>query len=1012
MRTPIRLPGRTRFLSPLTAAAIAVSLLSPLGAAAPVAASPARPAATHSAAWSAPQGPVTGTACSPSCDLYAVTGTMPAASLPGAPAAGIAVWGYNTSGAAATAPGGPTLVVNQGDAVAITLHNVDVPSATSLMIAGQPIIPDTTGVTQTNATTYSIPAGVLNAGTYLYEAGLTADGPRQVAMGLYGALIVRPTGAPGQAYAATSTAFDDEAVLVLSEIDPALNASPASFEMSGFAPKYWLIDGKAYPNTDPIATDVGRRVLLRYVNAGLQHHSMGLLGTHQAIIATGAQPAANASTVVAETVPAGGTLDAIVSVPAGAPAGTKYALFDAAMHTDNMGVSTGGVIDFGGMLAFMTVGGTATSGGGGPVTSGVSLSPNPSNGSASVTLSATVTASAGANLTGAEYFVDSFGANGTGTAFTPAPGGPSAAINATITVAQLAALSPGNHTFYVHGQDSSGTPGPTWGAFASAVLNLDKAGPAISGMSLTPSVDNGTANVQLQATASDVATGNQNVTAAEYSIDGGSATPISISTPATVVSLSATIPAATVLALPDGNHTVAVRAQDALGNFGAPGSISLRVDKSAPGTSAVSAQPNPNNGTLGVQITSGGAFYVRIDATVADPSSGGVSSNVTAAEYFFDTVGANGSGGAMIPADGSFNSPSELVYGAVDLIHINALSTGTHTIYVHGRDAAGNWGATTSTSFLIDRTSPTFTGISLAPNPTNGAPVVTLTPLGAADAGGAGVGGGEYWINPPTNTTPAPGSGTQFSGATASIPVAALATGTYTVSARIRDAAGNWSTGAGGIRSATLTVWADPIFSNGFDTGTRPWGWSSASTNNATRLNVGTPALVGTRSLRAQGNNTNYVQFNFGTAAIPAAPTFDARFYFNPNNNASTGQDIFAAATSTGFGTQLFHVRYRRNGAQPQVQIQVGATANPAWVSITNATHRIEVVWQAVGSGGPNPGTLVLYVDGASSQTLTTASIGSVAAVRLGSVTSGGSATIESFDAFVSKRTVSPLVGP
>ena len=102
------------------------------------------------------------------------------------------------------------------------------------------------------------------------------------------------------------------------------------------------------------------------------------------------------------------------------------------------------------------------------------------------------------------------------------------------------------------------------------------------------------------------------------------------------------------------------------------------------------------------------------------------------------------------------------------------------------------------------------------------------------------------------------------------------------------------------------------------------------------------------------------------------------------------------------------------SAGQSQVQIQVGtSTANATWTNLTNsASNRIEVVWQAVGSGGPNPGTLVLYVNGASSQTLTTTSTNSVGAVRLGSVTSGGNATLEYFDAFASKRSVSPLIGP
>ena len=167
-------------------------------------------------------------------------------------------------------------------------------------------------------------------------------------------------------------------------------------------------------------------------------------------------------------------------------------------------------------------------------------------------------------------------------------------------------------------------------------------------------------------------------------------------------------------------------------------------------------------------------------------------------------------------------------------------------------------------------------------------------------------------------------------------------------------------------------------------------------------------ALAGTLGLQAQGNNTNYVQYNFGTAANPATTTYDARFYFNPNNNASTGQDILRAAagtSNTSFNNPLFRVRYRRNGSQPQVQIQVGATANPAWINITNnASNRIEVVWQSGIS-------LQLYVNGALSQTLA-AGAGSVSAVRLGSVTSGGSATLMYFDTFASKRSVLPLIGP
>ena len=57
-------------------------------------------------------------------------------------------------------------------------------------------------------------------GTYLYESG--SDVAKQVEMGLYGALIVRPSAAPTLAYGDVATQFDPsrEYLLLLAEIDP------------------------------------------------------------------------------------------------------------------------------------------------------------------------------------------------------------------------------------------------------------------------------------------------------------------------------------------------------------------------------------------------------------------------------------------------------------------------------------------------------------------------------------------------------------------------------------------------------------------------------------------------------------------------------------------------------------------------------------------------------------------------------------------------------------------------
>ena len=104
---------------------------------------------------------------------------------------------------------------------------------TALLFQGQPMPPDLTGVAPGSTRTYSFTA--THAGTYLYESGLVPNTQYQTAMGLHGALVVHPATA-GQAYDAAATAYDSDAVLVLSEIDPSLNAAKAAFDLRRFTP--------------------------------------------------------------------------------------------------------------------------------------------------------------------------------------------------------------------------------------------------------------------------------------------------------------------------------------------------------------------------------------------------------------------------------------------------------------------------------------------------------------------------------------------------------------------------------------------------------------------------------------------------------------------------------------------------------------------------------------------------------------------------------------------------------
>jgi FtsP/CotA-like multicopper oxidase with cupredoxin domain len=236
---------------------------------------------------------------------------------------------------------GPQLQATAGDNVTVTLHNA-LSQAVSIVFPGQTIAPDTTGAPPGGSKSYSFAA--TNPGTYLYEAG--TNPARQVPMGLYGALIIG-SGTPGQAYGSPASAFDDQAVLVLSEIDPALNANPTAFNLVNYAPKYWLINGKSYPQTAAITTGVAaadRRVLLRYLNAGLQNHTMALLGFHQRVIAKDAFLQNYPFDAVAETIASGQTTDTIATVPTGTSG--KFALYNRQLQITNNGVFPGGMLTF------------------------------------------------------------------------------------------------------------------------------------------------------------------------------------------------------------------------------------------------------------------------------------------------------------------------------------------------------------------------------------------------------------------------------------------------------------------------------------------------------------------------------------------------------------------------------------------------------------------------------------------------------------------------------------------
>lgn len=260
-------------------------------------------------------------------DLWAKQGT---ATMPGG--TNVAIWGYALQqGGPPTLPG-PKLEVSQDQEVTVVLHN-DLGMDTSLVFPGMEGVQ--AGTDGAGNTTYTFLAE--KPGTYLYESGTQME--RQIQMGLYGALVVKP-GAQNQAYDDPSTAYDREAVMVLSEVDRDFHQNPNTFEPSSYAPEYFLINGKAYPDAPDIEATAGQKVLFRYLNAGYQDHTLQLLGMDQRVVAADANLLPAARGTYTQTVAPGETYDLIGTVPQLATSGTRFPLYSREMHVKDGGMTT------------------------------------------------------------------------------------------------------------------------------------------------------------------------------------------------------------------------------------------------------------------------------------------------------------------------------------------------------------------------------------------------------------------------------------------------------------------------------------------------------------------------------------------------------------------------------------------------------------------------------------------------------------------------------------------------
>ena len=238
----------------------------------------------------------------------------------------IYMWGYaNGTGAGATMQyPGPTIIVDQGAQVTVTLYN-ELPVPVSLVFPAQAGVTATGG--EAGLLTQEVPAGSAGApggpvvytftasqpGTYQYHSGTQWD--FQSEMGLVGALIVRPTGfdpntvAGRTAYGHPDSQYDEEFLFLLTDMDERIHdrvelqvnsRRPVAVDMTRWYPQYWFMNGRdgtdtvlpggaSWLPTQPYEAMVvfrpGQKVLMRIIGAGHDAHPFHFHGNDALVIA-------------------------------------------------------------------------------------------------------------------------------------------------------------------------------------------------------------------------------------------------------------------------------------------------------------------------------------------------------------------------------------------------------------------------------------------------------------------------------------------------------------------------------------------------------------------------------------------------------------------------------------------------------------------------------------------------------------------------------------------------------
>ncbi len=229
----------------------------------------------------------------------------------------------------------PTIIINEGDDLYLTLVNKGMTRSENL--EGHTIHPHGflvpamfDGVPEFSVSvpplggkfTYYIKAE--KPGTYIYHCHVRA--PVHIEMGMYGMIIVRAKKGEHYVYNDESTYFDREYAYVLSEYDYRVHDAESkketccgkTFNIIDEHPQYWIAN-VPFPDTlkDPHLLKIkqGEKILVRMLNIGQESHAMHIHGMEFTIV--GKDQNMLKSPIVSNTlhIAPGETFDLIITLP-------------------------------------------------------------------------------------------------------------------------------------------------------------------------------------------------------------------------------------------------------------------------------------------------------------------------------------------------------------------------------------------------------------------------------------------------------------------------------------------------------------------------------------------------------------------------------------------------------------------------------------------------------------------------------------------------------------------------